>query len=96
MLRRAEEIKAVLSRMLSRMGISERLKEADVVRRFAEIVGARISERAEAIAIKNGVLQVRVESPVWRQELTYSKPEIIESLNTALGETIVTDIYFSG
>lgn len=96
MIKRAQTIKDVLSRMLSQLGITERLKEADAIRIFKEVVGERIAKHAEAVAIRSGTLQVRVESPVWRQELTYSKQEIITSLNDALGAKVVTDIYFSG
>ena len=94
--RRAESIKDILNRTLRRMGFTERLKETEAVRRFKEIVGENIAAQAEAVSIKDGKLHVKVASPVWRQQLNFSKTEMIESINTALGEKIVTDIYFSG
>ena len=96
MRQRAETIGSILNRTLARLGITAKLKELEAVRRFKEIVGERIAQQAEAVAIKDGRLQVRVSSPAWRQELTYSKQEIIDSLNSALGEKVVTDIHFTG
>jgi predicted nucleic acid-binding Zn ribbon protein len=96
MVRRAEKIQDILNRALRQMGLVERMKEADVVRRFGEIVGNNISARAEAVSIKDGKLVVRVSSPVWRQELNYSKQEIIDALNKALGDAVVRDIHFVG
>jgi len=36
MVRRAEKIQVILDRTLRQLGLAERMKEADVVRRFAE------------------------------------------------------------
>jgi predicted nucleic acid-binding Zn ribbon protein len=96
MVRRAEKIQDILDRTLQQLGLAERMKEADVVRRFGEIVGGDIAARAEAVSIRDGKLVVRVASPVWRQELNYSKQEIIDALNRALSDSIVTDIHFVG
>ncbi len=95
-MQRAEKIQDILDRTLQRLGLAERMKEADVVRRFGDIVGADIAARAEAVSIRNGRLVVKVPSPVWRQELNYSKKEIIDALNQALSDPIVTDIHFVG
>ena len=96
MVRRAEKIQDILDRTLQQLGLAERMKEADVVRRFSEIVGDNIAARAEAVSIRDGKLVVKVASPVWRQELNYSKEEIIDALNRALSDNIVTDIHFVG
>jgi hypothetical protein len=96
MMRRAEKIQDILDRTLRQLGLAERMKEADAVLRFSEIVGGDIAARAEAISIRDGRLVVRVASPVWRQELNYSKQEIIDALNQALSDKIVTDIHFVG
>jgi predicted nucleic acid-binding Zn ribbon protein len=96
MVRRAEKIQDILDRTLQQLGLAERMKEADVVRRFGEIVGGDIAARAEAVSIREGKLVVKVASPVWRQELNYSKQEIIDALNRALNDSIVTDIHFVG
>lgn len=96
MVRRAEKIQDILDRTLRQLGLAERMKEADIVRRFGEIVGGDIAARAEAVSIRDGKLIVKVASPVWRQELNYSKQEIIDALNQALSDNIVTDIHFVG
>jgi len=96
MVRRAEKIQDILDRTLQQLGLAERMKEADVVRRFGEIVGGDIAARTEAVSIRDGKLVVKVASPVWRQELNYSKQEIIDALNRALSDNIVTDIHFVG
>jgi predicted nucleic acid-binding Zn ribbon protein len=95
MLRKAESIGNVLRRTFANLGFDRKIREFEAVHAFAEVVGAKIAEKAKAVSIDRGVLQVRVASAAWRQELNYSKAEIIEKLNAALGDTIVTDIYFT-
>ncbi len=95
MLRRAENIGNVLKRTFANLGLDRKIREFEAVNRFAEVVGEKIAQKAQAIQIDRGTLTVRVSSAAWRQELTYSKNEIIEKLNTTLGDTIVTDIYFT-
>jgi predicted nucleic acid-binding Zn ribbon protein len=94
--RRAEKIQDILDRTLQQLGLAERMKEAEIVRRFGEIVGNNIAARAEAVSIRDGKLVVKVASPVWRQELNFSKQEIIDALNRASGNAVVTDIHFVG
>ncbi|MCK4858131.1 MAG: DUF721 domain-containing protein [candidate division Zixibacteria bacterium] len=96
MRRKAEPIETVLSRTIERLRLSRRLREADAVRIFKEVVGAEIAQQAEAVKIVNGKLYVRVESPTWRQELDYRKVEIAALLNQALGETVVSEVFFTG
>lgn len=95
MLRHAENIGKILKRTLSNLGLDRKIREYDAVRLFPEVVGERIAAKAQALQIDRGVLHVRVTSAAWRQELNYTKAEIIAKLNAALGEAIVTDIYFT-
>ncbi len=94
-IRRAEKIGDVLSRTLKHLGLTQRLNEADVVRLFPEIVGAKIAEKAHAVSINKGILRVKVSSAVWRQELNFTRVEMIEKLNAALGANVVREIHFS-
>lgn len=94
MLQRAQAIEDVLRRVIGQLGISRRLRETDAVRCFADVVGEQISQRAEAVRIENGKLYIKVNSPTWRQELSYRKAEIARSLNEALGEQVVEDLFF--
>lgn len=92
--KRPEPLGSILPGVLSRLGLTEPLKEYRAVTCWSQIVGTRISRHAQAEAISNGELTVRVDSHVWIQELTFLKPELIEKLNQELGSTTVRDIRF--
>jgi len=53
-----------------------------------------LASNAQPAAVKGGILLIYVSSPVWIQHLSFKKQDIIERLNTALGETLVHDLKF--
>ena len=81
-----------LRSLVDELGISQRIKEYDVVHVWAEVVGPHIASVADVKSIRNGVLVVVVSSPAWRQELLLRKKEIIASINAKLQRTTVRDI----
>jgi predicted nucleic acid-binding Zn ribbon protein len=53
-----------------------------------------VAEISSAEKIEKGVLYVKVDSPVWRNELVFMKSDIISRLNKALSKPVVKDIKF--
>ena len=58
------------------------------------VVGSHIAKKAHPEGVKNGILQVSVESSVWMQELTFMKQQILERLNQVCESSGVKDIRF--
>ncbi|HWO90089.1 MAG TPA: DUF721 domain-containing protein [Gemmatimonadales bacterium] len=72
----------VLRGYLEGAGLSERVGQADVVARWAELVGPGIARHANAeLVTPDGVLFVRVKSAAWRQELSLMTPDLLARLN---------------
>lgn len=76
------------------LGIRQKIAEYDAVLQWESIVGDHIARAATAVKIVKGVLFVKVKSSTWRNELALRKREIINTLNSALGEEVVKDIRF--
>ena len=68
------------------------LDEMKVLDSWKEIVGPFIASHTIDLSIKNGVLYVRVDSDVLRNELSYSKSLLIKNLNNRVGKEIITEI----
>ncbi len=85
----------VFTQLFRDLGIDKAIQQNMAVSRWGEIVGERISEISEAERIENGVLFVKVSSPVWRNELVFMKSNLMNSLNEALAKNIVKDIKFT-
>jgi predicted nucleic acid-binding Zn ribbon protein len=80
--------------ILSDYGLLPRMKQFDALNLWAEVVGEQIAKVAKAEKIDHGSLIVRVEKPVWRNELIFLKKEIIAKINEMMKEEIVKEIIF--
>ncbi|MGE0615164.1 MAG: DUF721 domain-containing protein [Bacteriovoracia bacterium] len=60
---------------------SQRMDEAKALARWEEAVGPQIAKHSRAVSVKNGVLWVEVDHPIWRSELHHRKAQILEMLN---------------
>ncbi|NQV16105.1 DUF721 domain-containing protein [bacterium] len=92
---KAQVIGNVFTQLFRDLGIDKAIQQNMAVSRWAEIVGERIAEISVADRIENGVLFVKVSSPVWRNELVFMKSNLISSVNDALAKTVVKDIKFT-
>ncbi len=83
---KAQRIGNVFTQLFNDLGINKAIQQNMAVSRWAEIVGERIAQISEAERIENGVLFVKVSSPVWRNELVFMKSNLINSVNEALAK----------
>jgi predicted nucleic acid-binding Zn ribbon protein len=87
-------MKDALKRVLGSLGLEKRLKEADAISLWPDVVGERIAKVTSVLGFENGVLRVGVRDPIWRQELSMMVAEIKQKLNERLGSKIVEEIRF--
>jgi predicted nucleic acid-binding Zn ribbon protein len=87
-------IKNSIQAILNDYGLLPRMKQFEALNLWAEIVGEQIAKVAKAEKIDHGSLIVRVEKPVWRNELIFLKKEIIAKINEMMKEEIVKEIIF--
>ncbi len=74
-----------LKNPLGRLRLDASMAGWQAIELWPETVGERIAARSRAVAFRDGVLVVEVESPTWMSELTYHKRRIIKDLNAKLG-----------
>jgi predicted nucleic acid-binding Zn ribbon protein len=89
-----EAIGSIISAVLGERGYLAPCRELDVVRRWKEIVGEKIASVTDCARVDNGVLYVRVASASWRQEISYIKPHILETIQKETPCTSIRDIVF--
>jgi len=89
-----QPIGVALVQLVDSLGISQTLKQYDILRLWGSIVGERIARVTKAQRIEQGVLYVHVSTAPWRTELAMKRVEIVRKINKALGSTVVTDIRF--
>jgi len=92
---RSAPVSSVLSKLLPELGLSNRIKEADILAAWSGIVGDFIAQHSQPERLVAGVLHVRVIQPTVRYELDRNwKPKIIGKLREQFGEKTVRDLKF--
>ena len=85
----------VLPKLMQRLGLKERLHETEVMEAWSKIVGDFIAAHSAPVALREGVLYVRVLQPALHYELEQvSKIDILRRLKQRFGGKIVRDVRF--
>ena len=84
----------VISEMLSQYRLEGKLSQARLIEAWPEVTGPMIANHTRDIYIKGRTLFVKIDSPALRNELTYSRSQILTSLNETVGEEIIKEIVF--
>jgi len=85
----------VLPTLMQRLGLKERLHETEVLEAWSKIVGEFIAAHSAPVALREGVLYVRVLQPALHYELEQiSKIDILRKLKQRFGGRIIRDVRF--
>lgn len=75
--------------------LSRAIEEAGAAGFWDKAIDPRGVKHSEAVKVKDGVLYVNVDSPVWAQEFSLRKKEIIDKLNALSNDReLIKDIKF--
>jgi len=84
-----------LPKLIQRLGLKERLHETEVLEAWSKIVGDFISAHSSPVALREGILYVRVLQPALHYELEQvSKIEILRKLKLRFGGKVIKDVRF--
>ena len=85
----------LLPKIMQRLGLRERLHEAEVIDAWSKIVGEFIAAHSAPVALREGILYVRVLQPALHYELEQvSKIDILRKLKKRFGGRTIRDIRF--
>lgn len=90
---RAAKAGDLLDSLLQGWGLNERLQQYRAVLIWDDVVGPQIAARTRPERIRDGVLEVCVDQPVWMQQLQLLKPQLLAKLNARLGDAPLRDIF---
>ena len=85
----------LLPSLMQKLGLSERLKEDEVAGAWRSIVGEFIAAHSAPVALREGVLHVRVLQPALHYQFEQiSKAGILRKLKQRFGSRVVRDVRF--
>ena len=85
----------LLPKLMQRLGLKHRLQETEVLEAWSNIVGDFIAAHSAPVALREGVLYVRVLQPALHYELEQvAKIDIVRKLKQRFGGKIIRDVRF--
>jgi predicted nucleic acid-binding Zn ribbon protein len=90
----AESIGAIIQQWLRANNLEEKLQQQSVPNYWVEIVGESVAKHATVERVDKGKMFVKVESAVWRNELSMRREEIRQKVNEHFGAEIVKEVIF--
>ncbi len=82
----------MIDTLFRRIGIYDDIQKERVLLIYHEIVGKKFSEFSHAERFEDGILWVKIDHPVWKQELLFFKKMIVEKYKLRLNSNMVKDI----
>jgi predicted nucleic acid-binding Zn ribbon protein len=85
----------LVPKLMQRLGLRERLHETEVIDAWSKIVGEFIAAHSAPVALREGILYVRVLQPALHYELEQvSKIDILRKLKKRFGGKTIRDVRF--
>ncbi len=81
-----------LQQFIDKSKLKNGIRAVQIESIWQEIMGKTIARYTDKIEIINATLFVHTNAGPLRQELIYQKPKIIERVNEAFGENVITDV----
>ena len=91
---KAKAIKDLLSDYLKGTNSKEINEVINLNKTWNKIVGKTISKNTEITSIKNGKIIIKTTNPVWRNELTFQKEDLLNRLKKEEPEINIKEIEF--
>lgn len=87
-----QPLKEVIEDWLAGHPMANKVQETRIVHLWGQLLGPSVKNRTTSIYFHKGTLNVKLDSSVLRNELSFAKESIIKNINLELGEPIVTEI----
>jgi predicted nucleic acid-binding Zn ribbon protein len=79
-----------LAKVGAELGLAPGDAHGTLAARWGEVVGADVAAHARPSSVREGVLTVTVDDPIWASQLRYLEPAIVTRATALLGPGVVT------
>ncbi len=85
---------SVLKGILEQAGLERQIRRFSVFEDWSELVGSKLAVHSQPWRMRGDVLDVRVDHPVWMQQLQLQKAGILREINARLEADPIRDIFW--
>ncbi len=90
----ARSIKDILSDYMNGNSLHEINTTINLEETWCVVVGKAISNNTEIIHLKKGILTIKTSNPIWRNELSLQKKDLLNKINTTEPKYNIKEIIF--
>ena len=91
---KAKSINNLISDYLKGSDFKEINETINLNKSWYKIVGKAISKNTEIVGIKNGKITIKTSNPIWRNELTFQKEDLLNRLKKEDPKIKIKEIEF--
>ncbi|RMG23108.1 MAG: DUF721 domain-containing protein [Bacteroidetes bacterium] len=81
-----------IQQFLERHGLKEKTKVQEVIAQWEQLMGKPIAGNTEKLWFNDGVLYIKMSSPVWVNELSLARGKIRELVNQRMQAPVVKEV----
>ncbi len=85
-------IGAALKNLINKSNLKNGIRSVQIEEVWQQIMGSTISKYTDSVQIINGTLFINTSVGPLKNELMYQKEKIMERVNEALGEKVITNV----
>lgn len=85
---------STIGEILGKLPVKDKVKEYGLWKVWDKLAGEAVSRHCQPDRLKDGILFLKVDSPVWMQQLQFMKSLIIDKVNGYMGANAIRDARF--
>jgi hypothetical protein len=85
-------VRDILAAAAGHLGLGQPLEMGQLWTHWRDVVGTTIADHVEPSSLRERILRVRADSPVWATEVAYLRDRIRRRANDVLGDEVVDDV----
>ncbi|MCK5824718.1 MAG: DUF721 domain-containing protein [Ichthyobacteriaceae bacterium] len=91
-IKNVSNLKDSLSNFYSEYKFGDKLIAFELREKWFELMGHAINRQTSSLTINNGILYIKITSPVIKNELSFAKENVKTHLNRALKKDIIKEV----
>ena len=85
-------LSAALDKAIKAPRIQHGLKAVEIARDWEALVGANVSAHVQPVSLDKGVLTLKTDSSVWRQQMLFMKTKLLDRISARFDHLQVRDL----
>jgi len=90
-----EQIGKILTRLMARRGFQRQISQEQLETAWKKALGRTLAGQTRLGSLRRGTQEVFIRHKIFEQELSFRQVELMNALNTALGENKIKRLKFT-